>query len=135
MIVSYLLTFSLCVITGMLLIYMLYKADKNSSVPFVTRNWYPVVGHLFVFLHDGTTFIVRCCRKYGPYFSLRVLNQHITFLLSPYDWKIITRNKSFYFPGSEFAEKVFDMSSDCFRKFINVLNSYLKLIFSSHRKL
>jgi hypothetical protein len=76
------------------------------------------VGHLFAFLADRTKFVIDCRQRYGQCFSSKIVNQQITFLLSPFDWPIISRNRSFYFPGPEFAAKTFNISPDCFGKFI-----------------
>jgi hypothetical protein len=96
-----------------LLIYFLRSNDsENSSIPYVKHESYIVVGHLFSFLHDRTKFLIECHQKYGQCFKIRILNQCLTFIVSPTDWTAILRNQSFYFPLNEQALSIFDLSNN-----------------------
>lgn len=125
---SQLFSYLLCGVTVLLFIYVLRCISKKPSIPFVRNNWYPVVGHLFAFIADRTNFVIDCRQRYGQCFSMKILNQKITFLLNPFDWPTISRNRSFYFPGPEFAAKTFNMSLDCFGKCIIVSNYRVKSV-------
>ena len=101
----------------LIFIYVLRNNCRIHTTPFVIDNWYPIVGHLFAFVADRTKFIMDYHQKYGQCFRVNLFSQQITFILSPCDWRAIFRNKSFYFPGPEFAAKAFSISTDCFGKF------------------
>lgn len=83
-----------------LLVYFCHSnAGEDSSIPYASYGSYPIVGHLFHFLHDRTKFLMNCKQRYGRCFKIRLVNERLTFVLAPYDWATIIRNQSFYLPS------------------------------------
>jgi hypothetical protein len=96
-----------------LLFYILKSNDdKNSSIPYVTYQCYPIVGHLFSFLRDRTKFLMSCQERYGKCFKIRLFNQRFTLILSSSDWITVVRNPSFSLRTDNFLVKVFDAFSN-----------------------
>jgi hypothetical protein len=117
-------TFLLIVVLSLLFYFSRFNDEKNSPIPYVTYENYPIVGHLFSFLRDRTKFLIECQQRYGQCFKIRLFTQRFTLVLSPPDWAAIVRNQSFYFPGADIAMKIFDISINYSGKYINIYNKY-----------
>ncbi|UJR19250.1 hypothetical protein I4U23_022378 [Adineta vaga] len=105
-------TFILGVIACPLIYFLRSNHGDKSSIPYVTHENYPVVGHLFSFLRNRTKFLMDCKQRYGQYFKIRLFNQRFTLVLSPPDWAAIIRNQSFYFPAGDLGMQIFDLSNN-----------------------
>jgi hypothetical protein len=110
-------TFLLIVVLSLLFYFSRFNDNKNSPIPYVTYENYPIVGHLFSFLRDRTKFLIECQQRYGQCFKIRLFTQGFTLVLSPPDWAAIMRNQSFYFPGPDLGIKIFDMTSNYSSKY------------------
>ena len=98
------------------------------SISYAIHESYPLVGHIFSFVHDRKAFSIHCQQRYGQCF-----NQRCTFLLSPSDWTTIMRSSAFYFPANQVALNVFDTSVDYFSRYqyllrLELVNRMLKVI-------
>ncbi|CAF3473304.1 unnamed protein product [Rotaria socialis] len=101
-------SFILASLVLVLLYLLLLHKDNISSIPLVSYRNLPVVGHLIPFLRDRRKFLMECHQRYGQCFTVKLLTQRITFVLSPFDWATVARNSSLYLPEHEFGIKVFD---------------------------
>lgn len=103
-------TFVLIIIGFVLLYFLMVNREDTSSVPYAKHGNYPIVGHLFTFLHDRTKFLIECYQQYGTCFRIRLLNQHFIFVFSPSDWPNIMRNPALYFPAGDHGKHIFDIT-------------------------
>jgi hypothetical protein len=111
-------TFILAVIVFILFYFLRSNNIDVSSIPYAKYGSYPIVGHLFSFLHDRTKLLMECYERYGQCFRIRLLNQCFILILSPSDWTTIIRNQAFYFPGSDHVQHLFDVSIDSTGRYI-----------------
>lgn len=100
------------IIVVFILFYFLHSNNiEDSSIPYAKYKSYPIVGHLFAFVHDRGELLMKCRQLYGQYFRIRLLNQHFIMILCPSDWPSIIRNQSFYFPKHDLFANIFDVTS------------------------
>ena len=106
----FLVTFMLIVTAFLLFYYLFFNTDQSASIPYAKHGHYPIVGHLFAFLHDRTKFLIECYQRYGTCFKVRLLHRRFIMILSPSDWTGVMRNQAFYFPTADHIEHLFDAS-------------------------
>lgn len=97
------------ILAVLLLLYLLSPTkSRNSSIPLVTHGKLPIFGHLISFIRNRKQFLLECHRQYGQCFTLQLLTQKLTFILSPSDWPTIAKNSNLYLPEHELGIKIFD---------------------------
>ena len=100
-------------ILGIIVCIVIYanKEKNRSSIPYVTYQHWPILGHLIPFLRDRTKFLIECKKIYGHCFRIRLINQDFILILSPADWAAVIRNSSFYFPVDLHSKRLFNIQS------------------------
>lgn len=112
---SFQMIFGLLFVLLLILIYLYqYRRRSSGSIPFVKEGYYPLIGHLFVFVHNRTNSLNKSREKYGNIFEMKVLKQRFIFVTNPLDWPIVIRNPSFRFLGDLFSKRIFDMDHNFF---------------------
>ena len=93
-----------------------YDKNMNSSIPFATIGYFPIIGHALSLARDRKNFFLKCKEHYGSIFRVNIFLKTFIVLLDPRDWSIIFRNSHLDTAFDETGSQIFGLSAELFSK-------------------
>ncbi|CAM4842435.1 unnamed protein product [Rotaria magnacalcarata] len=127
---------SIYIIIVIIIFLLIYYNKRNNieidAIEYVRDGCYPIIGNLFSLIKNRTQFLKNSREIYGDCFKVKLLNQTIIFILNPFDWINIIKNRSLQFMGEQFSRTIFDLDHNFFGK--SQLDTELQGYFTQYLK-